>query len=239
MWHDDDPFLQLPFVDYEILKNFRKKNKNITLEQYCLLPPAQRKEAGVYDDPKLFEQSEKSIKCFPCIDVNIEYFVEGEKEIAVGDILTIKLSITHKNLEEKETLGFVHSNKFPFLKQSSWFLVFTDAEENDFLAMEKLVIKEKTYVKEIKERLSRPGRMQFFMILRNDSYRGFDKKICVMIDVLKEAVRAPVEYDEEDIQAAKAPSMMQQMMEVQGDNSDDDDSEDEDATNKAASANKK
>ena len=85
------------------------------------------------------------------------------------------------------------------MKQSSWFLVFTDAEENDFLAMEKLVIKEKIFVKEIKERLSRPGKMQFFMILRNDSYRGFDKKVSVAIDVLANVVRAPVEYDEEDI----------------------------------------
>lgn len=129
----------------------------------------------------------------------MQYFVEGEKEIAVGDILTIKLTITHRNLGDKDSPGFVHSNKFPFLKQSSWFLIFTDAEENDFLAMEKLVIKERVFVKEIKERLSRPGRMMFYMILRNDSYRGFDKKISVNIDVLKEVVRAPVEYDEEDI----------------------------------------
>ena len=85
------------------------------------------------------------------------------------------------------------------MKSSSWFLVFTDAEENDFLAMEKLVIKERSFVKEIKERLSRPGKMQFFMILRNDSYRGFDKKVSVMINVLQDVVRAPVEYDEEDI----------------------------------------
>ena len=58
-------------------------------------------------------------------------------------------------------------------------MVFTDAEEISFLAMEKLVIREKVFVKEIKERLSRPGVMQFFMILRNDSYRGFDKRLCV------------------------------------------------------------
>ena len=139
----------------------------------------QRKACELYDNPKHFEESEKAIKCFPVIDVALEYFVEGEKEIAVGDILTIKLKVTQKNLGENDTLGFVHSNKFPFLKQSSWFLVFTDAEENDFLAMEKLVIKEKTYDKEIKERLQRPGKMQFFMILRNDSYRGFDKKVSV------------------------------------------------------------
>ena len=95
--------------------------------------------------------------------------------------------------------------------------------------MEKLFIKEQVFVKEIKERLSRPGKMQFFMILRNDSYRGFDKKLAVQIDVLQTANRPPVEYDDEDLQAAKAPSMMQAMMEVNGDNSDDDDSEDETA----------
>lgn len=97
--------------------------------------------------------------------------------------------------------------------------------------MEKLVIKEKTYVKEIKERLQRPGKMQFFMILRNDSYRGFDKKVSVMIDVLANVVRAPVEYDEEDIQAMKAPSMMQSMMEMApADGSDDDEESDDEPT---------
>lgn len=35
MWVDDDPFLQLPGVDYETVKNFRKKNKNVSIEQYC------------------------------------------------------------------------------------------------------------------------------------------------------------------------------------------------------------
>jgi hypothetical protein len=126
MWADDDPFLQLPHMDYESLKAMRKRNKTLTLEQYCLLNKEQRKAAGVYEDPKQFDDSEKSINSFPVIDVEIEYFVEGEKEIAVGDILTIKLKITHKNLGESDTLGFVHSNKFPYLKQSSWFLVFTD-----------------------------------------------------------------------------------------------------------------
>jgi hypothetical protein len=115
------------------------------------------------------------------MDVEIKWEVEGEKEIVVGDILTISLRLTQRNLGEKQSLGFVHSNRFPYLKQSSWYLIFTDQEEINFLAMEKLIIKEKVFVKEIKERLGRPGLMQFFMILRNDSYRGFDKRICVQI----------------------------------------------------------
>jgi len=227
LWIDDDPFLQLPGFTDESVKAMRKKHKNITLEQYCMMGKEQRREMTIYENDKLFEESENVIRCFPCIDVKIEYYVEGEKEIAVGDILTIKLTIDTKQLQADEQLGFVHSNHFPFLKQSSWFLIFTDAEELDFMAMEKLVFREKVFTKEIKERLSRPGKMQFFMILRNDSYRGFDKKVAVQIDVLKEANRTPVEYNEEDVQAAKAPSMMQAMMEMDADNSDDDESEDE------------
>jgi hypothetical protein len=83
--------------------------------------------------------------------------VEGEKEVAVGDILTIKIVITQNNLKEKEELGFVHSNRFPFLKQSSWYLVFTDEEEMNFFAMEKLTVRERVHTKIIQERMTHPG----------------------------------------------------------------------------------
>jgi hypothetical protein len=152
--------------------------------------------------------------------------------------MTIRITLTHHNLGEKQQQGFVHSNKFPYLKQSSWFLVFTDDEENDFFAMEKLVIKERVFTKEIKERLNRPGTMQFCMILRNDSYRGFDKKINIVINVLKDVKRETVEYDDEDIQASKAPSLMQQMMEMQpnADSDDDEEEEEEDTANSSTPA---
>jgi hypothetical protein len=63
----------------------------------------------------------------------------------------VRITITQTNLNEKEKSGFIHSNTFPFLKQNSWYLIFTDAEENDFNAMKKLYIKEKFYVEEIKD----------------------------------------------------------------------------------------
>lgn len=81
---------------------------------------------GMYENSKEFEDCEKSINSFPLIDVKASYFVEGETDIAVGDILTIKIEITHTNLTDNQYLGFVHSNKFPYLRQSSWYLVFTD-----------------------------------------------------------------------------------------------------------------
>lgn len=95
--------------------------------------------------------------------------------------------------------------------------------------MDKLVIREKTHVKEIKERMVRPGTIELTLLLRNDSYRGFDKRVDLKINVLKEAQRAPVEYDDEDLQAAKAPNMMQAMMEMNGEGSDDDEESEEEA----------
>jgi Sec63 Brl domain len=230
MWQDDSEFLQLPHIDYDKVQAFKKKTggKQISLDQYCRKTKEERKELGLYADVKEFEDSEKAIESFPIIDVQVDYSVDGEKEVAVGDILTIKLMITHHNLGEKQSLGFVHSNKFPFLKQSSWYLIFTDGEEQELMGMDKLVIKEKVHIKEIKERMSKEGTINLTLLLRNDSYRGFDKRIDLKIPVLKEVKRAIPEYDDEDIQAQKAPSLMQSMMEMQGENdSDEEESEDE------------
>ena len=99
------------------------------------------------------------------------------------------------------------------------------------MGLDKLVIKEKKHVKEIKERMQRPGIIELTLLLKNDSYRGFDKRIDLRINVLKEAKRAQVEYDDEDVQASKAPSLMQSMMEVNaGADSDDELSDDETST---------
>lgn len=168
---------------------------------------------------------EKAISVFPILDIKLHLEVSGEKEIAVGDILTIKITITQSNLKEGEQAGFVHSNMYPFLKNSSWYLVFTDQEQNNFFAMEKIFMKDRVFVKEIKERMMNPGKNMLFITLKNDSYKGFDKFVRVEFFVLKEVQRAAVEYNDEDIQAAKAPSMMQSMMEMEGGNPSDDELE--------------
>ena len=56
---------------------------------------------GVFDESEL-KDVEEVIKVLPLIDVKIEHFVEGEKEIAVGDILTLRITITQLNLKEGE-----------------------------------------------------------------------------------------------------------------------------------------
>lgn len=102
MWIDDDSYLQLPHLDYEKFKNFKKKNKAITFENFCRLTREERQAMSMYDNSKDFEDAEKAIKSFPLIDIKASYEVEGEKEVAVNDILTIKLEITHLNLSDNQ-----------------------------------------------------------------------------------------------------------------------------------------
>lgn len=175
----------------------------------------ERKAIGVFSDSER-DQVEKAIETFPLIDVKVETFVEGEKEIAVGDILTIKISITQLNVKEGNRNGFVHSNKFPFLKQSAWYFVFADNEQNNFFALEKLNVRDRVYVKEVKERMTVAGRIMLNVLLKNDSYKGFDKQVKIDFPVLPSAQRANVEYDEEDIQAAKEPSLLQTVTDAGG-----------------------
>lgn len=103
--------------------------------------------------------------------------------------------------------------------------------------MDKLIIKEKVHTKEIKERMTRPGVIELTLLLKNDSYRGFDKRIDCRIPVLAEVKREQADYDDEDIQAQKAPSLMQSMMEVnaEGGSSDEEESEDETTAKTAGS----
>ena len=78
--------------------------------------------------------------------------------------------------------------------------------------------------------MTQPGTISLSIHLRNDSYVGFNKKLDVKFRVLPEVKRATVEYDEEDMQAAKSPSLMQSMMEVNPDGDSDEEESDDETT---------
>ena len=50
MWYDDDPFLQLPYMNYDRLKEVRRKYKNIPFEIYCLMPKEERLKLAIFDN---------------------------------------------------------------------------------------------------------------------------------------------------------------------------------------------
>jgi hypothetical protein len=62
-----------------------------------------------------------------------------------------------------------------------------------------LNVKEKVFVKDVKEKMTVAGRLMLNVLLKNDSYKGFDKQVKIDFPVVQTAQRAPVEYDDEDI----------------------------------------
>lgn len=105
----------------------------------------------LFESEQEYKDMEAALKTFPLIDFSVESKVLGENDVAVGDILTIKIQIISKNLEDNQKSGFIHSNNYPFLKKSHWYMIITDKDENEFFNIEKIHLREKTYVKEIKE----------------------------------------------------------------------------------------
>jgi hypothetical protein len=94
MWKDDDVFLQIPHMNEANLKKLRKQKKSITIEDFCKLSGAERKELQLFDSEAEYEDCEKAIRVFPLVELKAELFVDGENEIAVGDFLTQKFTIT-------------------------------------------------------------------------------------------------------------------------------------------------
>jgi len=167
---------------------------------------------------------------FPTIKLTLEAYVEGETNIVLGDVLTIKVSVVRENLGENEEAGTVHSNEFPFLKSEGWYLILCEPESEALIAAEKFVMKEKESEKTFRMQASRPGNFKVQAQLISDSYKGLDAEYKLEYTVQKDdPSRVEVKYDEEDLQAKKSGGLMQSLMEAgnEEDSSDDDEEEDE------------
>lgn len=88
----------------------------------------------------------------------------------------------------------------------------TDRDEVEFYHFEKIHLGQRVFVKEIKDQMRMPGKFVTKFILKNDSFRGFDKSHLVEVKVEKELERKPFEYHKEDIDAMKQPGLMQSVM---------------------------
>jgi len=157
----------------------------------------------------IYDEQEKCIDALPLVKLTMTAFVEGEDEIVVGDILTCKMRVDYYNIEKGQKSGYVHSKHYPYLKKDNWFLIITDDTFTNLAAVEKLEIRDNFYVKEFKERISRPGKISFTAILTNDSFKGLDQFSKVEVEVQAEAKERVIrDYAKEDIKAIKEQNML-------------------------------
>lgn len=214
-WISKDPYTQLPFLDNEYAGKLKNKVGGITLFNYCMKTPEERKAIveEIYSDKpnatQIYEEQEKCINALPLVKLTMTAFVEGEDEIVVGDILTCKMRVDYYNIEKGQKSGYVHSKHYPYLKRDNWFLIITDDTFTNLAAVEKLEIRDNFFEKEFKERISRPGKISFTAILTNDSFKGLDQFSKVEVNVENEAKNRSIpDYSKEDIKAIKEQNML-------------------------------
>ncbi len=231
-WLSKDPFTQLPFVDSISSGKMKNKVGGMTLFNYCMKTPAERKEiiSDVFADKavEVHQEHEECIKSLPLVKLTMTAFVEGEDEIVVGDILTCKMRVDYYNIDKGQKTGYVHSKNYPYLKRDNWFLIITDETFTNLAAVEKLEIRDNFFEKEFKERISRPGKISFTAILTNDSYKGLDQFSKVEVNVVTEAKNRVIkDYAKEDIKAIKEQNMLAAAL-MEEDETDEDEADDVD-----------
>jgi len=158
--------------------------------------------------------------------------VEGESTITSTDIISFNISLTYDNLPADQCPGYIHSENYPFIRRSNWYIVIVDAQtKTNVIQIERLKHTDGSNVVkfEMKQRFGRAGKFAFHCYISNDCYMGFDKEMAIEVEVVKDDPdRVMIEYSKEDVDAVKGPGLVQAMMAGEEDDEDDDDDSSDD-----------
>jgi translocation protein SEC63 len=173
LWDRDSPFLQLPGVDENKLKDISKKLKDTTFEQFFRLSATERKALGLFDEKEL-KNVEKAMQVFPLMNIEAKgYVIKAENfkdpKIISGDLLTIELAVKMPNLGKGKKRGYIHSNQFPYMRRDNFIVIITNADGSKILNYERVFNKENEFSWSMQFRTGEPMRMQLVAYLRSDA----------------------------------------------------------------------
>ncbi|KDO30917.1 hypothetical protein SPRG_04820 [Saprolegnia parasitica CBS 223.65] len=234
LWVKDSALLQLPhFTEAEVKHTMTGKNGIRSLQQFIDAPEdARRGMNNMSEDEKA--EVNRVCSILPNIDMEITCEVEDEDQIAEGDIMTVTVKLTRKNVEEGETCDLVYAPEFPVPKAERWFILVGDSRSNHLHAFSKITSQEQ--VVEEKLRLQAPpkeGQYQLDIWLKSDSYLGLDQRKAIRFQVVSADSLPVFEAHPEDVELDNEPTLFQQVMQLQEDSSDsEDDDDDEDKKTK-------
>lgn len=219
------------------------KLTNRDMNGFLALSPAERMQMAVLPQEQMNEV-EAVIRVLPNVKCSARAYTENADDMTMADAVTWEFKIEYPSLKENEFPGYVHSNHYPFLKKQSWFIMVTDVTKEKTIFVQKQVFRGKkteegrvtnlrgldkepknVEIFEVRQRLGKAGSFKFLVTFMNDSYVGFDQEVLMEFTLAEEPNRDVFEYLEEDIMAVKGPGLVQQMLDVKGDESE---SEDED-----------
>lgn len=222
----DSQLLQIPHINQDLLRELQRgKKKANTVKEFIETPKEERK--GRLSPAQQLDVEEFG-RHFPDVEISAHVEVDGEDEVAAGDVAQVVITLTRKHLQEGEAQGPVHAPFFPKEKFDVWYLFlmfqFAGMQTPRLLGSDRLTSAERTVTSKMMFEVPPKGDYTFQLHAMSDSYAGLDVKLDVKFTVVDAVVR---EYKiHSDDLKLEGLSMMQQMLGMQEEEEDEDSDED-------------
>uniref|UniRef100_A0AAV1T6N3 J domain-containing protein n=1 Tax=Peronospora matthiolae TaxID=2874970 RepID=A0AAV1T6N3_9STRA len=242
LWFKDPPFLQLPHLtEAEVKHIVTGKNAVRSMHQYIATKPEERKGlTGLSEEDRA--EVNKVLEMMPDMELAITIDVDDEEFIAEGDIMTVTIKLTRKNVKEGDTCDLVYAPRFPYPKMERWYCVVGDSKMNHLHAFSKMTSQER--VAEQKLQLQAPakaGTYQLDVIVKSDSYVGMDLRALAKFTVASASTLPVYQPHPEDLELDNEPTLFEQVMNAadSSDSEEEDPDLDQEAAEKKAEESKK
>lgn len=167
--------LQIPHFDSVMInKVIKGRNAPKDLAGFLDAPPETRSKILNGFSPEQIADIEAFCLRAPKIAVVAEVYVQDEKEIAEGDILTVSVKIVREYLREGDEAGQVHCPNWPFERYEKFYVFVSEAHTGNPIAF----METSGCDKEMEVKALRPtppkGKHSIRVQVINDSYAGLD-----------------------------------------------------------------
>jgi len=167
--------------------------------------------------------------------VKSEIFVEDESDVRVGDIVTVKVTITRLNKNHKDTpFKYLKSNRFPYNEKEKWYIFIGSEIRNVIFMSEEATFGNKTFEKKFLFPADNAGEFSLKVFVRSNGYLGLDHDSEVRFKVVERGEKKKYEIHPDDLAIKKEPTFFEQLtMGAKPDaNDSDEELEDDDKTKK-------
>eukprot|EP00386_Alphamonas_edax_P012390 GDKI01038725.1.p1 GENE.GDKI01038725.1~~GDKI01038725.1.p1 ORF type:complete len:642 (-),score=255.09 GDKI01038725.1:386-2311(-) len=222
--------MQIPHFDAEVVKHVLK-GKNSVKELGDFIAQAADERKGLINmTPQQIADVNAFCQHVPDVDVNVKVVVEDETDIVQGDVASVVITMTRKNLREGEAAGPVHAPLFPSTKWEEWWFFVNDKQTGSLIAFTRTKNPDRVVEERIQFQANKLGKHNMVVVAMCDSYLGLDKLAeTEFIVKSEEEVKREIYVHPEDIALDQEPTLFQQLMGQMQEDSDDEMEEDPNA----------
>lgn len=222
--------MQLPGVDQEIAEKIVATGKVDDCRSFLKLSHEER--MSVYDwTPDQKADLMEFCNHVPDMEVDAKIYVDGEDVIVEGDIMTISITLTRKNLKEGEAAGPIYAPYFPEPVYEEWWVYIMMNGGNKLCSMEKLRSTDRVQTVDVQMQVSMdPGKNTLLVYAMCDSYFGVDRVQNFEFNVVSdEDVKREIFIHPDDRDLDLLPTLYEQCMGLNPGEGEPDSSDDENA----------